>query len=509
MEKKYIMTFDQGTTGSRALLIDKGGQIIASSYREFTQIFPQPGWVEHNPEEIWETTMLCGRDVLDASQARPAEIAAIGITNQRETTVLWERATGKPLYNAIVWQCRRTAPLCDRLKEAGLENEVRERTGLIIDPYFSATKIMWIRDHVEGAKAKIDRQEACAGCIDSWLIWKLTGGRDHVTDYSNASRTMLFNIKSLQWDDYLLKEFGIPAGLMPMAKPSSGLFGYTDEKIFEGERIPIMGVAGDQQAALFGQTCFKPGMVKNTYGTALVTIMNTGRKFVFSRNKLITDLAWEVGGEVNYALEGVVFTGGAVVQWLRDGLRIIDNAAETEKLAQAVADTGGVYMVPAFNGLCSPYWDPYARGTIVGITRGTSKEQIARAALESIAYQSRDLIDAMISDSGNRLDSLRVDGGATANHFLMQFQADILGIPIEKPKITEMTAFGAAYLAGLGIGFWQDKEEIAAQWEIAKVYEPRMSPDQREGLYAGWKKAVERSFGWAKHVYSPTEKQAS
>jgi len=499
MESQYIMTFDQGTTGSRVLLFDREGKIVGSSYQEIAQIYPQPGWVEHNPNEIWESSISCANDVLSKTGVSPKQIAGIGITNQRETTILWDRQTGQPFHNAIVWQCRRTAPICEQLIEMGLDKEVRERTGLIIDPYFSASKLMWLRDNVKGLKEKIENNEVCAGCVDSWLIWQLTGGKVHTTDYSNASRTMLFNVRTLKWDEFLLKKLGIPEGIMPYPKASSGVFGYTDEDSFFGERVPIAGVAGDQQSALFGQACFRSGMIKNTYGTSLVTAMNIGKEFALSKNNLITDLAWEVGGEVNYAFEGVVFTGGAVVQWLRDGLKIIEKASDTEELARSVEDTGGVFIVPAFNGLCSPYWDPYARGTIVGITRGTSREHIARAALDSIAYQTRDLVDAMVSDSGITLESLRVDGGATANQYLLQFQADILGIPIEKPLITEMTALGAAYLAGLAIGFWQDKEEIAAQWKIEKVYEPRMSEDMREELYTAWKRAVERSFRWAPH----------
>lgn len=499
MESQYIMTFDQGTTGSRVLLFDREGKIVGSSYQEIAQIYPQPGWVEHNPNEIWESSISCANDVLSKTGVSPKQIAGIGITNQRETTILWDRQTGQPFHNAIVWQCRRTAPICEQLIEMGLDKEVRERTGLIIDPYFSASKLMWLRDNVKGLKEKIENNGVCAGCVDSWLIWQLTGGKVHTTDYSNASRTMLFNVRTLKWDEFLLKSLGIPEGIMPYPKASSGVFGYTDEDSFFGERVPIAGVAGDQQSALFGQACFRSGMIKNTYGTSLVTAMNIGKEFALSKNNLITDLAWEVGGEVNYAFEGVVFTGGAVVQWLRDGLKIIEKASDTEKLARSVEDTGGVFIVPAFNGLSSPYWDPYARGTIVGITRGTSREHIARAALDSIAYQTRDLVDAMVSDSGITLKSLRVDGGATANQYLLQFQADILGIPIEKPLITEMTALGAAYLAGLALGFWQDKEEIAAQWKIEKVYEPRMSEDMREELYAAWKRAVERSFRWAQH----------
>ena len=502
MEKQYIMTFDQGTTGSRVLIVDRNGAIRASAYREVTQIYPQPGWVEHDPIEIWETSMACVEEVFAESGIRPAEIAGIGITNQRETTVLWDRTTGKPLHNAIVWQCRRSAEICEKLKNMGLADEVRQRTGLIIDPYFSASKIMWIRDNVEQVREKIAENKVAFGCIDSWLIWNLSGGKSHVADFSNASRTMLFNVNTLQWDEFLLEKMGIPINMLPETKPSSGFFGYTDEAVFFGERVPITGVAGDQQAALFGQACFKPGMIKNTYGTALVTVLNIGDTFTLSKNQLITDLVCGFGNQPTYALEGVIFTGGSVVQWLRDGLKIIDRAADTEPMAQSVSDTGGVYIVPAFSGLCCPYWDPYARGTIVGITSGTSRAHIARAVLESIAYQSRDIIEAMMSDSNQEITSLRVDGGATANEFLMQFQADMLGIPIEKPVVTEMTALGAAYLAGLEVGLWQSQEEISQQWKIARVFEPGMSEDQRDGLYAAWKNAVQRSFGWAKCVSS-------
>jgi len=497
------MSIDQGTTGTRVVLFDKEGKVFASVYQEIEQIYPKPGWVEHNPEEIWQSTIKCMKKVLLQSNINSQQIAGIGITNQRETTILWDKTTGKPVYNAIVWQCRRTAPICEQLKEKGLEREVRERTGLFIDPYFSATKIMWVIDNVKGVREKIAQGNIYAGNVDSWLIWKLTGGKAHVTDYSNASRTMLFNIRTLEWDEFLLRQMGVLEQILPNAKPSSGIFGYTDEKVFWGARVPIAGVAGDQQAALFGQACFKPGMVKSTYGTSLVITMSTGDDFILSQNMLVTDLAWVVNSRVSYALEGTVFMGGAVVQWLRDGIKIIEKASDTEKLANQVPGTGGVYIVPAFTGLCAPYWDPYARGIIVGITRGTAREHLARAALESIAYQTRDVIEAMVSDFGGKLRSLRVDGGATANNFLMQFQADILGIPIEKPVITEMTALGAAYLTGLSVGFWRDKEQIAKQWKIARIFEPKMSEEKREKLYYGWKKAVERSFGWTKYVSQP------
>jgi glycerol kinase len=496
--KKYIMAIDQGTTGTRVILFNQAGEVHSTAYREIKQIYPQPGWVEHNPREYWQTVQDCTREVLKKGRAKAAEIAAIGITNQRETTILWDRETGEPVYNAIVWQCRRTAPLCDQLKELGLEPLVREKTGLVIDAYFSATKIRWIMDNVPGVREKIARGNICMGNIDSWIIWNLSRGAYHVTDYSNASRTMLLNIHTLRWDEDLLRELKIPEEILPALKPSSGEMARTNREVFFGEQIPIAGVAGDQHAATFGQTCFRPGMVKNTYGTALALMMNIGETPKLSNNGLTTDLAWHIGGRTEYALEGVVFIGGAAVQWLRDGLRIIGSAQEASALAEKVSDTGGVYMVPAFTGLCAPYWDMYARGLIVGLTRGTGREQVARAALESMAYQTRDILDAMEADSGEKAASLRVDGGATASDFLMQFQADVLGRPVERPSVTEMAARGAAYLAGLGVGFWKTKEEVSRHWKLDRLFEPRMSPDQRDQLYAGWRKAVQRSFGWAK-----------
>lgn len=496
--KKYIMAIDQGTTGTRVILFTQAGEVHSTAYREIQQIYPQPGWVEHNPREYWQTVQDCTREVLKKGRAKAAEIAAIGITNQRETTILWDRETGEPVYNAIVWQCRRTAPLCDRLKDLGLEPLVREKTGLVIDAYFSATKIRWIMDNVPGVREKIARGSICMGNIDSWIIWNLSRGAYHVTDYSNASRTMLLNIHTLRWDEELLRELKIPEEILPALKPSSGEMARTNREVFFGEQIPIAGVAGDQHAATFGQTCFRPGMVKNTYGTALALMMNIGETPKLSSNGLTTDLAWHIGGRTEYALEGVVFIGGAAVQWLRDGLRIIGSAQEASALAEKVSDTGGVYMVPAFTGLCAPYWDMYARGLIVGLTRGTGREQIARAALESMAYQTRDILDAMEADSGEKAASLRVDGGATASNFLMQFQADVLGRRVERPSVTEMAARGAAYLAGLGVGFWKTKEEVSRHWKLDRLFEPRMSPDQRDQLYAGWRNAVQRSFGWAK-----------
>jgi glycerol kinase len=496
--KKYVMAIDQGTTGTRVILFNHAGEAHSTAYREIEQIFPQPGWVEHNPREYWQTVQDCTREALKEGRAKAVEIAAIGITNQRETTILWDRESGEPVYNAIVWQCRRTAAQCDRLKDRGLEPLVREKTGLVIDAYFSATKIRWIIDNVPGVREKINRGKIYMGNIDSWIIWNLSRGAYHVTDYSNASRTLLLNIHTLCWDEELLKELEIPREILPELKPSSGEMARTDREAFFGEEVPIAGVAGDQHAATFGQTCFRPGMVKNTYGTALALMMNIGETPKLSKNGLTTDLAWQVGGRTEYALEGVVFIGGAAVQWLRDGLRIIGSAQEASELAEKVPDTGGVYVVPAFTGLCAPYWDMYARGLIIGLTRGTGREQVARATLESMAYQTRDVMDAMESDSGEKAASLRVDGGATHSDFLMQFQADVLGRPVERPSVTEMAARGAAYLAGLGVGFWQDKEEVARHWKLDRLFEPRMTADQRDGLYAGWRNAVQRSLGWAK-----------
>lgn len=498
MDKKYIMAIDQGTTGTRVILFNHDGQVHSTAYREIRQIYPNPGWVEHDPMEYWETTMECSREVLEKSGAKASEIAAIGITCQRETTVMWDRETGLPVYNAIVWQSRQTAELCEDLKARGYEEKVRNKTGLVIDAYFSGTKIKWIIDRVPGVKEKIAQGRICMGNIDSWLIWKLSGGAYHVEDYSNASRTMLLNINTLEWDEELMEALGVPAEIMPELKPSSGIMAVTSRDVFFGEEIPISGDAGDQHAATFGQTCFRPGMAKNTYGTALALMMNIGEKPILSKNGLTTDLGWYVGGKVEYALEGVVFIGGATIQWLRDGLRIIKSSDEVNTLASKVSDTGGVYLVPAFTGLCAPYWDMYARGTVVGITRGTTAEHIARSALEAIAYETRDVLDAMTADSGEKAKSLRVDGGATKSEFLMQFQADILGIPVELPSVTEMAALGAAYLAGLGVGFWSSKEEISRQWKLQRVFEPKMKEDQKEALYNGWKKAVQRSLNWAK-----------
>lgn len=498
MRKKYVMAIDQGTTGTRVILFNHDGAIHAMAYREIKQYYPNPGWVEHDPDEIWDTVLACARKACEQGKVDPGEIAVIGITNQRESTILWERDTGRPIHQAICWACRRSAGICDELREKGYESAITRKTGLLIDAYFSATKIMWIMDNVEGARGTIERRNICMGNIDSWIIWNLTGGRRHVTDYSNASRTMLLNIHTLSWDEEILSWTGIPVHILPELKPSSGVMAETDPDVFLGAAVPIAGVAGDQHAATFGQACFKPGMAKNTYGTALALMMNVGERPVPSKHGLTTDLAWKIGDSVEYALEGVIFIGGAAIQWLRDGLGIIQDSAQCSELAENVPDTGGVYLVPAFTGLCAPYWDMYARGTIVGITRGTTREHLARSAMESMAYQTRDVLEAMEADSGEKARSLRVDGGAAKSDFLMQFQSDLLGIEVERPVVTEMAALGACYLAGLGVGFWENREEIARQWKIEKVFHPAMDEDRREQLYADWKRAVERSFRWAK-----------
>ena len=493
MTKKYVLALDQGTTSSRAILFDQSGKAVGVAQKEFTQIYPKAGWVEHDPMEIWGTQSGVAREALEKMGVRPDEIAAIGITNQRETTIVWEKATGKPVYNAIVWQCRRTAGICDDLKARGLEAYVRENTGLVVDAYFSGTKVKWILDNVEGARARAEKGELLFGNVDTWLMWNLTRGKIHVTDYTNASRTMLFNIKTLEWDKKILGELGIPACMLPEVKPSSCVYGHTDPQTFGGAEIPIAGVAGDQQAALFGQACFADGMAKNTYGTGCFMLMNTGEKPVPSRNGLLTTIAWGVDGKVEYALEGAIFVAGAAVQWLRDELKLIDNAAQSEELAAAVPDTNGVYVVPAFVGLGAPYWDMYARGTIVGLTRGANRNHVVRATLESIALQTRDVLEAMQEDSGITLKALKVDGGAVANNFLMQFQSDILGVPVDRPKVTETTAMGAAFLAGLAVGFWKDKAEIAEKWNVDRTFQPAMAEEAREVKYKGWEKAVERS----------------
>lgn len=492
---KYVMALDQGTTSSRAIIFDENGTIKGVTNREFTQIYPKPGWVEHDPMEIWGSQIGVAREVLSKSGLSPSDIAAIGITNQRETTIVWDKNTGKPVYNAIVWQCRRTAPICDELKAKGLTEKIREKTGLVIDAYFSGTKVKWILDNVEGAREKAEKGELLFGNVDTWLIWNLTGGKVHVTDYSNASRTMLFNIHTLDWDDEILQELDIPRAMLPKPMPSSHIYGYTTNEVFGGE-VPIAGDAGDQQAALFGQACYAPGTAKNTYGTGCFMLMNTGEKAVTSESGLLTTIAWGVDGKVEYALEGSIFIAGAVVQWLRDELRILYNAAQSEELATKVEDNNGVYLVPAFVGLGAPYWDMYARGTIVGLTRGAKREHIVRAALESICYQTRDVLEAMQKDSGITLKSLKVDGGAVANNFLMQFQSDILGVPVDRPKVIETTALGAAYLAGLAVGYWKDKDDIASKWQIDRTFKPEMGEDIKENLYKGWKKAVERALDW-------------
>jgi glycerol kinase len=493
---KYILALDQGTTSSRAIIFDNSGKIVGIAQKELSQIYPKPGWVEHDPMDIWASQSGVAMEVLQRLGIRPYEIAAIGITNQRETTIVWDKNTGKPVYNAIVWQCRRSAEICDALRARGLENYIRESTGLVLDAYFSGTKIKWILDNVEGAREKAKSGDLLFGTVDTWLIWNLTRGKVHVTDYSNASRTMLFNIRELQWDQRILDELGIPASMMPEVKPSSYKHGVTDKETFGGVEIPIAGVAGDQQAALFGQACFEPGMVKNTYGTGCFMLMNTGDKFVASNNGLLTTIAWGLDGKVEYALEGSIFVAGAVVQWLRDELKLIGFAAESEELSIAVEDTNGVYVVPAFAGMGAPYWDMYARGIIVGLTRGTNKNHIVRAALESIAYQTRDVIQAMEEDANIKLQVLKVDGGAVANNFLMQFQADILGAAVDRPEITETTALGAAYLAGLAVGFWTSKDEISKRWKVEKTFRPTMEKGMKEEKYMGWKKAVERALKW-------------
>lgn len=494
MNKKYVLALDQGTTSSRAILFDRNGAIARMSQHEFGQIYPNPGWVEHNPEEIWETQLSSALDAVKG--INPDEIACIGITNQRETTVMWDKNTGKPVYNAIVWQSRQTAEICHDLKKDGWEPYINENTGLVIDAYFSATKIKWVLDNISDVRKKAEQGDILFGTVDTWLVWKLTGGRAHITDYSNASRTMLYNIRDLRWDEKILDALNIPASILPQVRQSSEVYENTEKDIF-GVHIPISGIAGDQQSALFGQLCFQEGMAKNTYGTGCFMLMNTGDKIVKSKNGLVTTIAWCEGGKVEYALEGSIFVAGAAIQWLRDELKLIHDAADSEYFAEKVEDNNGVYVVPAFTGLGAPYWDMYARGAIIGLTRGVNRNHIIRAALESIAYQTRDVIESMIEDSGINLTALKVDGGATANNFLMQFQSDILNVNIERPEITETTALGAAYLAGLAVGFWKSKGEIAQNWSISRKFKPGMSREKRNILYSGWKKAVGRSRGWA------------
>ncbi|RAT98315.1 glycerol kinase GlpK [Brevibacillus sp. Leaf182] len=495
MDNKYMLSLDQGTTSSRAILFDKSGAIIGVAQKEFTQIYPKPGWVEHNAEEIWESQLEVLKAVLLENHVKPEEIAGIGITNQRETTVVWDKHTGKPIHNAIVWQSRQSIDICNQLKEQGYEQTVREKTGLLIDAYFSGTKVKWLLDHVEGARERAEKGDLLFGTIDTWLIWKLTNGLVHVTDYSNASRTLMFNIHSLEWDDELLNMLQIPKAMLPVVRPSSELYGYTDEKLFEFQ-IPIAGIAGDQQAALFGQACFAEGQAKNTYGTGCFMLMNTGEKAVASKNGLLTTIAWGVDGKVEYALEGSIFVAGAAIQWLRDGLKLIEKSSDSEKHALAVDTTDGVYMVPAFVGLGAPYWDMEARGAIFGLTRGTTEDHLIRAALESLAYQTRDVLEAMEADSGIRLQKLAVDGGAVANNFLMQFQSDILNTEVERPRVNETTALGAAYLAGLAVGYWGSKEDIVNNKVVERSFSPDMAEEVRQGLYAGWKQAVTATMGY-------------
>lgn len=494
---KYIMALDAGTTSNRCILFNEKGEICSMAQKEFTQHFPKPGWVEHDAGEIWATQLQVAREAISRIGAKPEEIAAIGITNQRETMIVWDKHTGKPVCHAIVWQCRRTAEYCDSLKERRLTDKFREKTGLVIDAYFSATKVKWILDHVEGARERAERGDLLFGTVETWLIWKLTKGKVHVTDYSNASRTMLFNINTLQWDEEILRELDIPRSMLPEAKPSSCIYGYADASFFGGE-IPIAGAAGDQQAALFGQTCFHAGEAKNTYGTGCFLLMNTGEKPVFSKNGLVTTIAWGIDGKVNYALEGSIFVAGAAIQWLRDELRLIDSASMTEYMAQNVEDSNGCYVVPAFTGLGAPYWDQYARGTIVGLTRGVNKDHIVRATLESLAYQVNDVLEAMKADSGIELSALKVDGGASANNFLMQTQADISSAPVNRPKCVETTAMGAAYLAGLAVGYWNSPEEVVKNWAIDQIFMPKIEAGKREKMLRGWKRAVRCAFGWAK-----------
>lgn len=491
---KYILAIDQGTTSCRAILFDKKGAIISVSQEEFTQHFPQPGWVEHDANEIWVTQLKVMRQVLRQQNVKAEQIAGIGITNQRETTVVWDRTTGQPIHNAIVWQDRRTASICDGIKAAGHEDYIRQNTGLVIDAYFSGTKVQWLLDHVEGARARAERGELCFGTIDSWLVYKLTGGQVHATDYTNASRTMLYNIAELRWDDKLLDILQVPASVLPEVKPSSGEFGKTETNLL-GTAIPIAGIAGDQQAALFGQVCLEPGMAKNTYGTGCFMLMNTGDKLVRSQQGLLTTIAWGMDDTVTYALEGSVFIAGAAIQWLRDGLKLIDESPDSEFYAMKNESSEGVYVVPAFAGLGAPYWDMYARGAIFGLTRGTTKSHLIRATLESLAFQVKDVLDAMEKDAGQQLTSLRVDGGASANNLLMQFQSDMLDVPVERPAIIETTALGAAYLAGIAVGYWQ-KDELAQQWQRDAQFEPGMNNEQRDKLYKGWQKAVKRTMGW-------------
>ena len=494
---KYMMALDSGTTSNRCILFDRAGRIVSVAQREFTQYFPQPGWVEHDANEIWATLLGVAVEAMQMAGAAAADIAAIGITNQRETTIVWDKATGEPVHHAIVWQCRRTSEYCDELRARGLTARFREKTGLVLDAYFSATKLHWLLENVPGVRERAAKGELLFGTVETWLIWRLTGGRAHVTDYSNASRTMLFNINTLDWDEEILAELNIPRSMLPKPLPSSGLFGTTDTSLLGGE-IPITGAAGDQQAALFGQTCFQPGEAKNTYGTGCFLLMNTGEKPVFSQNGLVTTIAWGLGEKVTYALEGSIFVAGAAIQWLRDEMKLIANAAESEAVAQEVADTNGCYVVPAFTGLGAPYWDQYARGAIVGLTRGCNRAHIVRATLDSLTYQTYDVLNAMRADSGIALASLKVDGGASANNYLMQTQADVIGAPVLRPTCVESTAMGAAYLAGLAVGFWRDQAEIRKIWAVDRTFEPQLDAKSRDARLHGWHRAVQRAFDWAK-----------
>ena len=495
MGQKYVMALDAGTTSNRAIIFDVDSKIVGVAQKEFTQHFPQPGWVEHDAEEIWSSMHEVMREALEQSGLVASDIAAIGITNQRETAVIWDRATGRPIYNAIVWQSRQTADICEDLKRQGLVDEFQQKTGLVIDAYFSGTKVKWILDHVEGARARAEKGELAFGTIDTWLLWKLTGGKEHKTDYSNASRTLMFNIKTLEWDEALLKHLTVPKSLLPEVRPSSEVYGHTVPSVI-GASVPVAGMAGDQQSALFGQNCFLPGEAKNTYGTGCFLLMNTGTDICMSKNGLVTTIAWGLDGKVEYALEGSIFVGGSAIQWLRDGLRLVDSAPDSEWVAKKVKDAGGVYMVPAFVGLGAPYWDMNARGMIIGLTRGTTKAHIVRATLDSLAYQTRDVLGAMEADSGNRLAALKVDGGAVANNLLMQFQADLLGVPVDRPQITETTALGAAYLAGLATGVWASKEELKKSWQLDTRFAPSLDQQEADKLYKGWKKAVKHAANW-------------
>lgn len=494
--EKYILSLDQGTTSSRAILFNKDGDIVHIAQKEFKQHFPEPGWVEHNANEIWASILAVIATALTEAGIQPIQIAGIGITNQRETTVVWDKHTGKPIYNAIVWQSRQTQKICSELKEQGHEAVFRNKTGLLIDAYFSGTKVKWILDHVEGAKEKAKNGDLLFGTIDTWLIWKLSGGKAHVTDYSNASRTLMYNIYDLKWDEELLDILGVPSSMLPEVKPSSEIYAKTVSYHFFGQEIPIAGAAGDQQAALFGQACFEDGMAKNTYGTGCFMLMNTGNKAVKSEHGLLTTIAWGLDGNVEYALEGSIFVAGSAIQWLRDGLRMIKDAKDTEAYAERVPSTDGVYVVPAFVGLGTPYWDSDVRGAVFGLTRGTSKEHFIRATLESLAYQTKDVLSAMEADSGISLKKLRVDGGVVKNNFLMNFQSDILGVPVERPEINETTALGAAYLAGIAVGFWDGQENIAKKWKLDKEFEPTMSSDDSLKLYQGWQKAIEATMAF-------------